>query len=76
MQQIFKKSVPGIFALLALSFAVSVYSDHEVSTPVVHAAPASLSIAPPVKHENISRDYAQAHAELMKKSDEVAVNSF
>lgn len=76
MQVFFKKSVPGVLALLTLSFAVSVYSDHEVDTTVAHAASHALTVAAPVTHERISRDYAQAHAELMKQFDEASADTF
>jgi ABC-type enterochelin transport system substrate-binding protein len=76
MQLFLKKSVTVVFSLIALSYAVSVYSEGHASSPVVSSANNSLVSATPVKQENISIDYAHAHSELMKKPDEVVVQAF
>jgi hypothetical protein len=76
MQISLKKSVTVVFSLIVLSYTVSVYSKGHANSPVVFSASNSLVSAMPVKQENISLDYARAHAELMKKSDEIVVRAF
>jgi hypothetical protein len=76
MQSSFKKSVIWVFIFTALSFAMSVYSESHTSTATSYAPKSSLQDQRPVKIENISIDYSHAHAELMKKPDEIFVSAF
>jgi hypothetical protein len=76
MQFNFKKPISGFIVLAALSFAMSVYSEnHNVTSRTI--ANNQLSELPnSLKVENISRDYSNAHIELMKKPDEVTISAF
>jgi hypothetical protein len=76
MQSSFKKSVIWVFIFTALSFAMSVYSESHTSTATSYAPKSSLQDQRTVKIENISIDYSHAHAELMKKPDEILVSAF
>lgn len=76
MKSNLKKSVTWVFVFTALSFAVSVYSESHTSTANSYAPKNSLENQHSVKVENISIDYSDAHAELMKKPDEILVSAF
>ena len=76
MQLNFQKSVTWVFVLVALSFAMSVYSGNHTAASVSIVAMSPQHDLRPVKVENISIDYSRAHVELMKKPDEIVVSSF
>ena len=76
MQSSFKKSVTWVFIFTALSFAMSVYSESHTNAATSYSPKNSLQDQRSVKIENISIDYSHAHADLMKKPDEILVSTF
>ena len=76
MQSSLKKSVTWVFIFTALSFAMSVYSESHTNAATSYSPKNSLQDQRSVKIENISIDYSHAHADLMKKPDEILVSTF
>jgi type IV secretory pathway protease TraF len=76
MQFNFKKPISGLIVLAALSCAMSVYSENHNVAPRTFASNQFSELPNSLKVENISRDYSNAHIELMKKPDEVTISAF
>jgi hypothetical protein len=55
---------------------MSVYSESHTNAATSYAPKNSLQDQRSVKIENISIDYSHAHADLMKKPDEILVSAF
>ena len=76
MQFYVRKSAITMFALAALSSAIFIASAALTQPSVNAETPRPTEVLQSVKVENISMDYAQAHANLGKKPTEGAVSSF
>jgi len=71
-----KNALKSFVAAVLVSCAVFVYSGPHLDMPSNVQAQQEQVIIEAIKVENISRDYARAHADLMKKPDEIPVSSF
>jgi len=72
----FNKSAIRIFLLAAASYAIFISVANQIRPAVGSELQAPAVAAAPIKVENISVDYARAHADLMKTPDEATVNPF
>jgi len=65
-----------IFILAATGYGIYISSAHPIRPAVGSELPVSNVAATAIKVENISMDYAPAHAAVMKTPDEARVNTF
>jgi hypothetical protein len=72
----FNKSAIRIFLVAAASYAIFISAANQIRPAVGSELQAPAVAAAPIKVENISVDYARAHADLMKTPDEATVNPF
>jgi hypothetical protein len=76
MQLSFGKSIKSFLVFTAVISALIFCVGGEVNTAVASKIEHRTDVMAPVKVENVSVDFSQAHTELMKKPDEAPVNSF
>lgn len=72
----FKKSAIQIVLLAAASYAISISATNQIRPAIGSELQAPVVAAAAIKIENISVDYARAHADVMKTPDEATVNTF
>lgn len=65
-----------VLVLVVASYAIAASSSDLIRRSIGFELPTPTEVAVPVKIENISVDYAHAHAELMKKPNDAVVDSF
>ena len=65
-----------VLVIAALSGAVSVYSASDLSTTAPAAARITADAVHAIKVENISLDYSDAHAALMRRPEDSTTNTF
>ncbi len=76
MQNYLKKTVRNTFLVAAVSCAMLGCVKHASTTPAVAEVKMPEKVTVPLRAENMSRDYAKVHSELMKKDDEAVVSAF
>jgi hypothetical protein len=76
MQNYSIKTIKSTFFIIISSCVLFGCVKHASTTPAAAEIKMPEKVTVPMRVENISRDYAKVHSELMKKDDEAAVSSF